>query len=420
MRYEGDRWWVATLLLFGPRWLWALPLVPLLPLAVFGRPRSLATLLIAALLLLFPVMNLRLPWRRLTADPSTGPTLRLLTLNTHEGVLNAAALRELIAATDPQIVLLQELDLRLGRTVFADGPWNTIVEGELCIASRYPLRRVGPIGTPKTGWSYAATMYEVATPAGPVPMVNVHLSSPHVAFRNTLHRDPHGWEQIQKNSEIRTREAYDIARAAADAGPAVLVAGDFNLPTESPAYRSNLGSFANAFDVAGFGFGSTYDVKLTVARIDHILSGSGWICRRCWVGPDLGSPHRPLMADVEWTGGAMPPVAVPVVDAPAPPVVGGMRGPVTPAPRPVLRAAPPALVAPTTEAGPIAEAIRKHQLAVGMTIEQATEALAGWEGPVEVRAKLDEGSKLLRWRKGEERIGAAFDAAGKLRSFQKL
>jgi vancomycin resistance protein VanJ len=39
-------------------------------------------------------------------------------------------------------------------------------------------------------------------------------------------------------------------------------------------------------------------------RIDHILAGPGWYCARCWVGPDVGSPHRPVLADLiaTWKG----------------------------------------------------------------------------------------------------------------------
>jgi endonuclease/exonuclease/phosphatase (EEP) superfamily protein YafD len=40
----------------------------------------------------------------------------------------------------------------------------------------------------------------------------------------------------------------------------------------------------------------------TAVRIDHILAGPGWRCRRCRVGPDAGSPHRPVIADMTWVG----------------------------------------------------------------------------------------------------------------------
>src|SRR5258707_8361859 len=41
LRIAADRWWVATLLLFGPLWVFALPLAILLPAALLFRPRSL-------------------------------------------------------------------------------------------------------------------------------------------------------------------------------------------------------------------------------------------------------------------------------------------------------------------------------------------------------------------------------------------
>ena len=44
------------------------------------------------------------------------------------------------------------------------------------------------------------------------------------------------------------------------------------------------------------------DLESTAAvRIDHILAGPGWRCGRCWVGPDVGSPHRPLLADLVYS-----------------------------------------------------------------------------------------------------------------------
>ena len=42
--------------------------------------------------------------------------------------------------------------------------------------------------------------------------------------------------------------------------------------------------------------------RKTTVRIDHVLAGKGWNCVRCWVGPNVGSPHRPVLADLVWTG----------------------------------------------------------------------------------------------------------------------
>lgn len=49
LRLAGDRWWPATLLTFGPRWMVFLPMPLLAPLAAFYRRRSLVPLTAAAL-----------------------------------------------------------------------------------------------------------------------------------------------------------------------------------------------------------------------------------------------------------------------------------------------------------------------------------------------------------------------------------
>src|SRR5271165_2647241 len=48
LRLGGDRWWFSTLILFGPRWFLALPLVPLGLLAALARRRLLVPLTAAA------------------------------------------------------------------------------------------------------------------------------------------------------------------------------------------------------------------------------------------------------------------------------------------------------------------------------------------------------------------------------------
>jgi hypothetical protein len=75
LAFGGDRWWPATLLLFGPRWLCGLPLLALVPLAVWVRRRMILPLLAAAVLLVGPIMGLCIPWGRLCA--SSEPTIRL-------------------------------------------------------------------------------------------------------------------------------------------------------------------------------------------------------------------------------------------------------------------------------------------------------------------------------------------------------
>jgi endonuclease/exonuclease/phosphatase (EEP) superfamily protein YafD len=86
----------------------------------------------------------------------------------------------------------------------------------------------------------------------------------------------------------------------------LILAGDFNMPTESAIYRTFWAAYANAFSDAGWGFGYTEWPGMRRLpfgiRIDHILAGPGWHPLRCWVGPNIGSDHLPLIAELAGAG----------------------------------------------------------------------------------------------------------------------
>jgi endonuclease/exonuclease/phosphatase (EEP) superfamily protein YafD len=135
---------------------------------------------------------------------------------------------------------------------------------------------------------------------------NVHLASPHVGLEAVLDDGGGGASQMAANSELRWRQAEELSRWAAEMPGPVLLAGDFNTPADSPLFRENFSRFADGFATAGLGWGYTYYTRRTALRIDHILAGTGWHVHRCWVGPALGSPHRPLLADLSWMGATTP------------------------------------------------------------------------------------------------------------------
>ncbi len=84
----------------------------------------------------------------------------------------------------------------------------------------------------------------------------------------------------------------------------MVVGGDFNMPVESCFFKQHWHSYHDAFSAVGLGFGHTTSVRMEGihwgARIDHILTRGRWHPLRCWVGPDTGSDHRPVLADVYW------------------------------------------------------------------------------------------------------------------------
>jgi vancomycin resistance protein VanJ len=300
LHLAGDRWWLATLILYGPRWPWALPLVALLPAAALAQRRLLWLLAVVAVLLLVPVMGLCLPWGAVSAETCPGPTLRLLTCNVHYGDLDPDALGALIAAEAPDVVALQSWSSRYQSAVFASGGWHLRTDGQLCLASRYPIRYGELLQDPDfRGNDSAAARYEVEAPGGTLRFVSLHLDSPRDGLEEQIRTGGLEAERLEDNSARRRRQSETVTRWLETwEGEPLLLAGDFNTPPESTVYREYWSRYRNAYSTAGFGFGGTFFTRRAAVRIDHILAGKGWRCRRCWVGPPVGSPHRPVIADV--------------------------------------------------------------------------------------------------------------------------
>ena len=108
-------------------------------------------------------------------------------------------------------------------------------------------------------------------------------------------------EYIETNMARRWEQSEKAAQEASTVSGPLLIVGDFNTPSESYLFRRVWAGYADAFTPAGWGWGYTFFNSRTMTRIDHILSGEGWNCSRCWVGPDIGSPHRPVLAELIWT-----------------------------------------------------------------------------------------------------------------------
>ena len=53
-----------------------------------------------------------------------------------------------------------------------------------------------------------------------------------------------------------------------------------------------------AFEDAGWGYGYTRPADLPWFRIDHIVASPEWRVTECRVGPDFGSDHLPLIAEL--------------------------------------------------------------------------------------------------------------------------
>lgn len=216
-------------------------------------------------------------------------------------------MKRLIGRVKPDIVLLQECGNEASGLV-PEG-WNVAKAGHLLVASPYVIRdqavatnRYPPNKCPATH----ALCVTVETPGGPVVACSVQLRTARWGIVPVLDRqtvvNPSRKYLLKREIENRRRQAEELAQWMEQFSRPLIIAGDFNMPPDSVIYRQNWGQYANAFSKAGFGFGRTRWVTMRGitfgVRIDHILTNEHWRPERCWVGPDVGSDHLPVIADL--------------------------------------------------------------------------------------------------------------------------
>jgi endonuclease/exonuclease/phosphatase (EEP) superfamily protein YafD len=293
--------------MFSPRFAFALPLVVLVPAALLARRRSAVLLLAGAFVACGPVTGFNVPWQRLTGNDPAGRAFRVMTLNMHYRDADPKLLEDLIAAAEPDVVAVQEWPAS-GRSALKSAPgWHTHATPRLFLASRHPIRKAVELGHDSMGEHASSARYELDTPAGVLNLISLHTATDRQGIYDTIHENRKGPAEVRANS-VRRREqsAFLAGEARLCQGP-VLVVGDFNTPPESLIFPEEWTGDVDAFGSAGWGWGYTFIGAKTAVRIDHILAGAGWSCSACRVGPFVGSPHRPVIAEMVWDG--VPPVA---------------------------------------------------------------------------------------------------------------
>ena len=330
----SERFLPATLLAYGPRWIVALPLLVLLPLALLVARRALVPLGVAVLVVLGPIMGGRVSTRTLTTDLPPAPAagaMRVITFNSLGGNVAAVRLGELLAL-HPDLLTFQECGRKLQFALREVRGMHLAHYQGLCTLSRWPITRLDSL--PRYGRSLAegykqrgsglALRHVIATPHGPLVLVTLHLETARRGLLpfmqnggvvpddlDDLRRttaavarpDSSAVEGLAHNRERRERDSERVALLAlrgSDTVP-VIVTGDFNLPVESTIYERFWGGFTNAFEATGTGFGWTKREGALRIRIDHVLTNAaGPVPAGTWLGPSLGSDHLPVVADLRW------------------------------------------------------------------------------------------------------------------------
>ncbi len=102
-----------------------------------------------------------------------------------------------------------------------------------------------------------------------------------------------------REAHQREAQSREIARFAAQQTGEVMLCGDLNLTSWSPHFRDILKISGLRDSRIGFGVQPSWPATnpLLMVPIDHILVSTGIGVNRRWVGPKIGSDHRPVFAD---------------------------------------------------------------------------------------------------------------------------
>jgi endonuclease/exonuclease/phosphatase (EEP) superfamily protein YafD len=308
IRFRGDVWWPATELMFLPRWAWLVPLPALAEAAGWVRRPSLWTIQGAsALVVAGPLMNLSLPIERLWGDIPAGTRVRVMTFNQGAGRPDVDGLLRLIERERVEVVCLQEGGSPKGlpdpvvEALLARG-WSA--NEERTILTRLPIvAELGPLDVEDGDYSYwKARLSRARLRAGrddEFVVASAHLPSMFYAFAALRHGDMIGFRQ---HMTWRWRQMLAVAQALRQtSGAPLIVGGDFNTPADSPLMDLlRMAGLRPAFEEAGWGYG--YTRPALGIGLDQVLASPDCTVTRCRVGPDLGSDHRPVIAEV-----ALPP-----------------------------------------------------------------------------------------------------------------
>jgi endonuclease/exonuclease/phosphatase family metal-dependent hydrolase len=303
--YVGDVWWPVTILLFSPRWTFLIPIIVLIPFALWRKKILLLPLLAALFLVIGPIMGLNVS-RKETIKIDHRP-LRVVSCNLQNGKFDHTAVNTLIINTQPDLVALQELPAS-SEISSLDG-WYHVYEGDLHIFSRYPIVAgdFRKANVPMHKWPRICFLYcTVKTPDGDLTFCTVHLPSPRYGLQSIIDRRTlislHRKDLLVAETEYRKLKSQEISAIVAALPAPKVIAGDFNMPVESKIYRESWGRYQNAYSLRGAGFGWTEQVSVrgipVGVRIDHVLTGNDVTPLVCEVGPDVGSDHLPVIADL--------------------------------------------------------------------------------------------------------------------------
>ena len=284
------------------------PLLLLVPLALFVRSKVLRVTVLAALTIFLVLFGPRFipPQPR----PKQGLRLRIVTLNQLYKNQHAEAVIQVIRAQHADIVALQELSHSVAKAaqqqLRVEYPYQSLMPAwddcGMGLLSRYPLQSVVH--------EQAANVQHgtIDVNGQQVTVMNVHLKAPDL--------EEHESERFLSLPLFRNYDGSQRAREMAHlvdlidraSGP-LIVLGDFNTGDREPLYNVMASRMHDAYREAGWGLGFSFPSNahagsasspFPLIRIDYIWSRGGITPTEARVECNSGgSDHCMVVADVQ-------------------------------------------------------------------------------------------------------------------------
>lgn len=187
-------------------------------------------------------------------------------------------------------------------------------EAEVCIYSRYPIRRTG--GKSRKSMQYFSyLMCKVSLPDKEVTVINVHLPSYRLskaqkALASNLKHNPaqtldkaHGgslYHKLKRAFTVRGEAADELAEVIDTVSGPLIVCGDFNDVPNSYAWRTLMQTgLKDAYIESSIGMTNTFNANHLLFHIDQVLYRPGMGLRPVSTsrGDLRSSDHYPLTID---------------------------------------------------------------------------------------------------------------------------
>jgi endonuclease/exonuclease/phosphatase family metal-dependent hydrolase len=168
------------------------------------------------------------------------------------------------------------------------------------IASKFPIANSGSIDFPNT--SNDAVFVDLVIKGDTVRVYNIHLQSLHIS------EDVADLNAESSNILVnKTRETFKTQQEQAElflkhkeqTKYKTIITGDFNNTPYSYVYRKIKGDLNDAFEMAGTGFGRTFDFKFFPIRIDFILADNAFEVNGFETFSEKYSDHYPIMTQLK-------------------------------------------------------------------------------------------------------------------------